>query len=334
MFPRRAIALALPLTIVVSGSRVVADNNASPPPARAYQCGKGTPNLAERRCSCPTGTSESRTERGLSRCVDDSVNNNTTKNAPLPSCPPEMAAILGGTYTLGSRGDTVTIAPFCLDKTEVTVAAFERCVVAGTCSAPKPYDVASAWKWQALCNYKHPEGRALHPVNCVKWMQASTYCGFVKARLPTEDEWEWAARNAGDATDYPWGTTSPTPENANACGSECPSNMKAKVGDKNIGAAPTLYTTQDGFAETAPVGSFLKGDSKSGVHDLAGNVAEWTTSGAQGAQGTGATANHSERIARGGSWRSGDQALLAMSRVGFLSESAFPAVGFRCVKSP
>ena len=117
-----------------------------------------------------------------------------------------MAAIPGGTYTMGDRRDTVTVGAFCLDVTEVTVSAFGTCVSSGACSSDglgtQSYDGKDQGK--GACNWGIP-GREKHPINCVDWSQSATYCHAQGKRLASEEEWEWAARGGDEGRAYPWG---------------------------------------------------------------------------------------------------------------------------------
>ena len=288
-------------------------------PATSYQCGEGTPNLTAKKCDCPKGATEVTTERGTSRCRAGVVH--------PPACPAPAVAISGGTYAMSADHKTVTVAPFCLDATEVTVDAYTRCIDAGKCMPPRAHIIGTAWKWGAMCNYKHPDGRATHPINCVSWSEARAYCAFAyDGRLPNEDEWEWAARNGDQASEYPWGAAAPDASRVNACGTECPPSAKAKVGDQWIDGDVGLYDPGDPFAETAPVGSFPLGDDRWHVHDLAGNVMEWT--------GNKLDASIATRNARGGAFRT--IARIGLSYSATMSakpEAAYPAIGFRCAKS-
>jgi formylglycine-generating enzyme required for sulfatase activity len=142
-------------------------------------------------------------------------------------CPTGMAVLPGGTFSMGDRHDTVTVQPFCMDVTEVTTSAFGSCVAAFECSEPSAYE-PDASAWAQACNWKRP-GAALHPINCVTWAQASAYCKWANKRLPTEEEWEWAARSAGEGRVYPWGEGPPSAELVNACGPECVTWVKTSV---------------------------------------------------------------------------------------------------------
>jgi formylglycine-generating enzyme required for sulfatase activity/serine/threonine protein kinase len=204
--------------------------------------------------------------------------------AAAPACPDGMVLIPSGKMFMGARDLTadskppheVSVGTFCLDKTEVTTAAYLGCVSKGECERPldkvswadiKPDDVQ---RYSRLCNGSHKD-RGDHPVNCVAWAMADTFCRKRSARLPTEAEWEFAARGSSQRK-YPWGDEEPDETRLNACGGEC-----AAWGAANGDARKPMYSGNDGFVATAPVGSFPKGAASHGVMDLAGNVWEWTS---------------------------------------------------------
>ena len=156
----------------------------------------------------------------------------------------KMIRIPGGTVTLGEDGGsnprhTVTLAPYEIGETEVTNAEF-ACFVEAT-----GYNAGTEWKKYASENGPYA------PVVCVSWHDASAYCEWVGGRLPTSDEWEYAARG-DDGRIYPWGNEWDP--------SRC-SNSVENLQDK-----------------PAPVGSFPSGASPFGCLDMAGNVWEWTAS--------------------------------------------------------
>ena len=149
------------------------------------------------------------------------------------TCPDGMVLIPSGKMFMGARDLTaeskppheVTVGTFCLDKTEVTTAAYLGCVNKGECEKPrdkvnwatiKPDEVQ---RYSQLCNAIHKD-RGDHPVNCVAWAMADTFCKKRAARLPTEAEWEFAARGSGQRK-YPWGDEEPDETRLNACGGEC-----------------------------------------------------------------------------------------------------------------
>jgi formylglycine-generating enzyme required for sulfatase activity len=230
---------------------------------------------------------------------------------------------------MGETKTDVTVGAFCLDLTEVTVAAYEKCVTAGQCTEPTPNSTTSGYPLDAGCNWKRA-GYALHPVNCVKWSQAVSFCGADGRRLPSEEEWEWAARGGEKAWTYPWGQDAPTADKLNACGSECPPAWTVKA---SIKTTPT-YPENDGFPETAPVGSFPKGASRWLSLDLAGNVAEWTSTLRD-------VVTKGTRVIRGGSFGGSINfngsigPSLDYSAAHAVAEGPFasgPGLGFRCAK--
>jgi hypothetical protein len=140
---------------------------------------------------------------------------------------------------------------FSIDRTEVSVGDYRRCVDLGGCKTPAV---------GPECNWKR-SGSDDHPMNCVRPREAAAFCEFAGKRLPTDPEWEQAAQGA-DGRVFPWG-------------SEPASCERAVVGDPNP-------RNRDGCGRdsTWPVGSKAQDRSPYGVLDLAGNVAEWTTAGA------------------------------------------------------
>jgi len=247
----------------------------------------------------------------------------------------EMVAILGGSFAMGSEAPEanesekpvhkVQVASFRLDKTEVTVADYAACVRQGKCSEPEAYRNERG-DFRICCNWRHPEGRQRHPVNCVDFTQAAAFCAWVGKRLPTEEEWEYAARGGALARKYPWGDGEPDATRLNACGSECPQNLLAK----RFYAPAPMYPEKDAWPETAPVGSFPAGASKDGALDLAGNVWEWTASWYVSYDGS---SRESKRVLRGGSWGGGDPRTERSSNRFRLEENARAQfLGFRCAE--
>ena len=246
-----------------------------------------------------------------------------------------MVDIPGGTFAMGSDAadananekpvHTVTLASFRLDRTEVTVRAYSECVRLGRCSEPDPY-TAERGNYRIFCNWHHPEQRGNHPINCVDFDQATAFCAWAGKRLPTEEEWEYAARAGAEGRKYPWGNDEPDPTRLNACGDACIKNL---IAQRFPGGKP-LYSTSDGWPETAAVGSFPAGASKHGVVDLAGNVWEWTSS-----QFTTYDGRNSEpkRVLRGGSWGGGDaRTERTTNRFRLDPSSRAQFLGFRCAK--
>jgi len=204
---------------------------------------------------------------------------------PVPGCRAGMVRVTAGELFMGTdQGNDwekpvhlVTLSSgYCIDRTEVTVGAYSACVAAGTC-APAPTEVKAEnmapEKWPVFSKFctGGREDRAEHPINCVTWEHARAYCAFAGKRLPTEAEWEFAARGT-DGRRYPWGNEPPSAMRLNLCAAECRTYAK-RVLDHNWFV---VYEEDDGWGSTAPVGSYPAGASSSGALDMAGNVAEWT----------------------------------------------------------
>jgi sulfatase modifying factor 1 len=205
-----------------------------------------------------------------------------------------MARLPGGRFKMGARGDPVAVAPFFLDQTEVSVQAYGDCVRAKKCTAP---DTGQ------FCNWERPD-RANHPVNCVDWKQAIAYCAAAGKRLPTEEEWEWAARGAERGTTWPWGNDAPRDQ---LCWN---------------GGTTKRYSRREGLG-TCPIGSFPAGNNPQGLMDMAGNVVEWTSS----------PYDSSTRVYRGGCWGDDASALFAAAnRAGYDPDDETGGIGFRCAR--
>jgi formylglycine-generating enzyme required for sulfatase activity len=272
-------------------------------------------------------------------------------------CPPGMAWIPPGQFRMGSDSDRpafglarpahpVTLRGFCMNVHEVTVAEYADCMESGECTAAHTEghfaeaDLQSGSSEDAarehgtMCNAGHPE-RGQHPINCVSQLQATHYCEVHDSRLPTEAEWEFAARGP-ESRRFPWGDEKPTRWHINACGKEC-ARWHAQAGQAR---GRLMYTADDGYAGTAPVGSFPLGASPAGVMDLIGNVFEWTRDGLYdydtlARENPRGPLDSESVVIRGGNFNSvlrefADPAL----RFGMDRESYSHGVGFRCAADP
>jgi formylglycine-generating enzyme required for sulfatase activity len=265
-----------------------------------------------------------------------------------------MVLVPGGKFFMGSddKADLdferpahqVTLQPYCIDKYEVTVERYKACSDKGEC---KRASLENDWDgikesdkkaFDPLCNARDVEGKAKHPINCVDWSQADAFCKATAphGRLPTEAEWEFAARGP-DGRKFPWGDEWPDAKYLNACGKECLS-----WGQKNHQEETAMYKDDDGYANTAPVGSFPKGASRYGVEDVVGNVWEWTAdwyapyTGAPAVDPKGADADTdgAGRVIRGGAWNGGYPAWVRPTfRYHDKPEKKSYGVGFRCAAS-
>jgi serine/threonine-protein kinase len=229
-----------------------------------------------------------------------------------------MVYVPAGEFIMGSdEGDeqpvhTVYLDAFYMDRTEVTNAQYRACVEPRACSQPHNTE------W-----YNDPD-RAEHPVVYVDLEQANAYCQWADKRLPTEAEWEKAARGT-DGRTYPWGNAFDG-SRVNFCDRNC------ELGWKDTGA-------DDGYAWTAPVGSYPAGASPDGALDMAGNVwewlADWYDSGYYAASPENnpkGPASGDYRVIRGGSWFNNEADVRAALRNWRPPDDSFNYVGFRCAR--
>jgi formylglycine-generating enzyme required for sulfatase activity len=212
---------------------------------------------------------------------------------PPPECPDGMVKVAGGSFKFGLLKKDVTVGDLCVDKTEVTASSYEACVKDGKCT-DSFLDCAEAK------TFKIP-GKENHPIVCVDYPQAKSYCDYVGKRLPTEEEWEWIARAGAEGRKYAYGNDPPKDE---ICWSGSPEG--ARKG-------------------TCAVGSYPKSNSPQGIVDLTGNVFEWTSTQADG--------SGKILITKGGTWRDGVATQMLITRPGgFKPEYRCGFGGMRCVK--
>lgn len=278
--------------------------------------------------------------------------------APTDTPPPpaERVLIPDGTFLMGATdrdsavetndtilgaetpSHTVYLDAFYIDLTEVTNAMFADFVRAtGYRTHAEISGEAHVYRAdtdnfrpQSGATWQDPDGSGRgisglddHPVVQISWSDAAAFCSWRGGRLPTEAEWEKAARG-DDGRLYPWGNS----YNGNLLNGS----------DKTLGQDPELFSYNDGYAFTAPVGSYAGGASPYGVLDMAGNVLEWVNdyssrsyynvSPDRNPPGPSSGPAH---VLRGGSWYSGPRNNRAAHRVGAEElEIAVQNYGFRC----
>ncbi|MCX6081220.1 MAG: bifunctional serine/threonine-protein kinase/formylglycine-generating enzyme family protein [Chloroflexi bacterium] len=218
-----------------------------------------------------------------------------------------MVYVPAGSFIMGSdtRNDeqpvhTVTLDGYWIDQTEVTNAMFALCIQAGAC-APK----ASNASFSRAKYYNNP-AYAKFPVLHIDWNQAKAYCAWAGGRLPSEAQWEKAARGP-DARSYPWGD--------------------------GIDKSLTNYARTIG--DTTQVADYENGKSVYNVYDMAGNVMEWVSSlykpyPYDAADGREDLAAIGARGLRGGSWSDSDLNLRTTFRSKLLASNQGDLIGFRC----
>lgn len=242
------------------------------------------------------------------------------------SVPADMVLVPAGKFWFGCNedvdrecefdekpGKAMELPAFLIDRTEVTVADFARCVEAGQCSRD---GLSMPWyegKAQAdaakYCNWGRP-GREQHPINCLDWAQARDFCRFKDKRLPSAPEWEKAARGT-DGRKYAW-LEGPDP-----------AGKAVRADALKARATANIAGSEDGFDGTSPVGSFPAGASPYGALDMVGNVWEWCEN------------DHSagKKVVRGGSWLDVPRGARVSRRGGveLLTRAGF--IGVRCAQS-
>lgn len=256
--------------------------------------------------------------------------------------PEDMLFVPGGAFVMGADDEgepderpahRVSVGSFWLDRTEVTQAAYSECVRAGVCRSPD-----SLAHSRLTGGNPAPFRRPDHPVVGVSWFDATAYCGFRSKRLPSEAEWEHAARD-GDARRYVWGDAAPDPKRHGVFG---------------------------GRVATEPVGSYPDGRGPYGHLDLAGNVWEWVADEydpyayrrpsasegvpgscteiraaldelrrhhLQGFTGSNPIPTECEHVLRGGAYNYGAHGMRASNRVHHPASFRLAVAGFRCARA-
>jgi len=232
--------------------------------------------------------------------------------------------IPGGTFMMGSEnGDDneqpvhrVDVPTFEITKTEITVSQYQACFDASVCTQPNEYPECSYCNWGV-------DGREDHPINCVEWNQADVFCRWWGGQLPTEAQWEYAARGGGENIEYPWGDQTAT----------CQYTV---MDDHEAGG--------DGCGQdrTWSVCSRTTGNTAHGICDMSGNVYEWVQDQYHDSYIDAPTDGSSwespqyihGRVCRGSCFKSSDPlAMRASFRTFYINPSrADGIIGIRCVR--
>jgi formylglycine-generating enzyme required for sulfatase activity len=222
----------------------------------------------------------------------------------------EMVYVPAGSFNMGSSAGpadeqpehSVYLDAFWIDKTEVTNAMYSLCVQSGSCL--KPYNQSNTH-----FNYYPDPTYADYPVIDLKWSSAEAYCAWAGRRLPTEAEWEKAARGT-DGRAYPWG---------------------------NILPNSSLLNFNNPAGDTVRVGSYPQGASPYGALDMAGNVTEWVADwydagyyAVSPQSNPAGPADGQFKVLRGGSWHSDVYSIRSADRHYLAPDIRDIVVGFRC----
>jgi len=303
---------------------------------------KAVPTMSPSGDSAPSGVGES-LSAGLTPAAAQEADAEGKNEKPAKPVPEDMVFIPAGEFLMGSPAGVgaenerpqhpVYVNAFCIDKYEVTNAQFKEFVDATgyvTDAEKQGYgDFLDGVLWRRVpgSSWRHPYAPTStidhimsSPVVQVSWNDAVAYARWAGKRLPTEAEWEKAARGT-DGREYPWGNDNP----------------------RDGGRYRTNYNPsrldEDGHRFAAPVGSFESGKSPHGVYDMAGNVSEWCAdwyandyyqqSTSRNPRGP---ATGQRRVLRGGTWADKADAIRAAFRDSATPESRYYYIGFRCAQ--
>lgn len=223
----------------------------------------------------------------------------------------EMVLIPAGEIIMGSNTHEANAYPahpvetgaYYIDKYEVTNSSFSKCVKEGACDPPRSLSS------KTRSNYYEDSDYAFYPVIWVSWNDAETYCEWRGGRLPSEAEWEKAARG-DDGRTYPWG---------DEMGTEC---------------VEANYWKFTGCGDTRAIGTTL-GESPYGAFEMAGNVWEWVQDELilypGGRSGSISSSEVGNKVLRGGSWLDSDAKIKTTFRFSAPDDSDDNDIGFRCV---
>lgn len=241
----------------------------------------------------------------------------------------EWIKVPGGEFLMGSDtgyydakpAHKVNVPTFLMAETEVTFGQYKACMAAGACSAPHIKDnkcfvwTGTDWAFGELPDSFQADSQ---PVVCVDWFQAKQFAGWAGGTLPSEAQWEYAARSGGKTARYPWGG-----EDA---------DCKKAVMDNGVNGC--------GLNRTWPVCSMPEGKTRQGICDMIGNAWEWCEdayfNSYEGAPADGTARQplaRFGRVKRGSSWRNAEPWVMTATDRGRLSpEESDALTGFRPVK--
>jgi formylglycine-generating enzyme required for sulfatase activity len=225
----------------------------------------------------------------------------------------EMVYVPAGDFNMGNFSGiadeqplhSVFLDAYWIDKTEVTNVMYSQCVQSGACL--KPYNQSNTH-----FNYYPDPQYANYPVIDLKWSSAEAYCAWAGRRLPTEAEWEKAARGT-DGRTYPWGDILPN---------------------------SSLLNFNNPVGDTVRVGSYLNGASPYGALDMAGNVTEWVADwydagyyGISPQSNPAGPLDGQAKVLRGGSWHTDVYSIRSADRHYLPPDTRDIVIGFRCALS-
>lgn len=271
-----------------------------------------------------------------------------SRTKPPPTQPPpvrapaafhatELIAIPQGVLRLGTpqgeQGDAdekpqhdVTMYPYSIERFEVTNVQYQACVAARAC--PPPTSVGSFTRTSYFANPAFAE----YPVVNVTWFGADAYCKWTGRRLPNEAEWERAARGV-DNWRYTFTNKLGMPFEWNAIYHGSPLSFC----EVNCPLQNFWGSVNDGFADTAPIGTFGYDSSKGmGVQDMGGNVSEWVSNWydpnayTDGNDVNGPSTSTGAKVYRGGSWA--DPPMRVADRNSLAPDLSSDRIGFRCAR--
>ena len=279
----------------------------------------------------PPTTAPSATSIPIDTTTPSATISPTATRTPIPTATPKLDIgstmtgndgmtllyVPAGEFTMGSETGkdeekpihTIYLDGFWIDQTEVTNRQYALCVTAGQCISPNETDSSLRSIYYGNSEFDD------YPVIYVNWNMAKTYCEWAGRRLPTEAEWEKAARGMDERT-YPWG--------------------------EDISCNEANYDPKDScFGDTTIAGNFTSGESPYGVYDMAGNVWEWVSDWYSETYYQDSPLSNplgpdsgQYRVLRGGSFDSSTSGVRTTNRYRYEPTYTLLSIGFRCASSP